>query len=206
MAIRQHVKTRPIPQGLAAEARRFVTDLWSLIVGLSVTERNFLKSQKTVHYPRQVIPTDRLDGFRGHIELAPNAKDPSKPLCKTCMLCAKACPSSCIDIHVRKVELEVEAPSKPERKAIEIPGDGMDMTFETPKQPQKKKKKTIKELVSFTLDFSLCSLCGQCVQNCKVGAIRHSRHIYLAGTTREEFNMDLLSRFHQQAGTQGGVS
>ncbi len=57
------------------------------------------------------------------------------------------------------------------------------------------KKKTVSE---YRLDFTKCSLCGSCVEACKSGAIRFSREYNLAGTTKEEFIMDLFKRLEAE--------
>ena len=43
--------------------------LWSLIVGLKVTGKEFCRPWITVHYPRQEVTN--LDTYRGHIDLVP---------------------------------------------------------------------------------------------------------------------------------------
>jgi NADH-quinone oxidoreductase subunit I len=49
-------------------------------------------------------------------------------------------------------------------------------------------------------DFSLCSLCGTCVEVCPAGALRFSHDIYLVTETRRELVRDLLARLRQKAG------
>jgi NADH-quinone oxidoreductase subunit I len=44
----------------------------------------------------------------------------------------------------------------------------------------------------FILDFTLCSLCGICVESCKFDAIRYSKVYNLASIRKEDFIMDLL--------------
>jgi NADH-quinone oxidoreductase subunit I len=58
----------------------------------------------------------------------------------------------------------------------------------------KKKTPTV-----FTLDFTLCSLCGACVEVCPTSALRFSRRYNLASTRREDFHIDLLKRLQEQA-------
>ena len=53
----------------------------------------------------------------------------------------------------------------------------------------------------YRLNYSLCSLCGLCVQNCPVDAIRFTGNAYLVGTTRQTFDIDLLARLRQRAAT-----
>ena len=45
-----------------------VIDCWSLMVGLKITGKYFCKPLVTVHYPREVIDSENLSTFGGHIE------------------------------------------------------------------------------------------------------------------------------------------
>ncbi len=76
---------------------------WSLLVGLSVTLRQFFKPIVTVPYPRQTLPIPAR--YRGHIVLT---SDPAtgRPLCTACKLCERACPSDCILVEGAKLEGE----------------------------------------------------------------------------------------------------
>lgn len=144
--------------------------LWSLVVGLKITGKEFVKPQVTVHYPRAVV--DNLATFRGHIELVGTDKEPATPKCITCMMCSTVCPSGCIALS----------------------------KFPTPKVEEgAPKPKPIKTPKDFTLNYNTCSLCGLCVQNCPVDSLRFSTDVYLAGTTREEFEYDLMARLRAQA-------
>ena len=51
----------------------------------------------------------------------------------------------------------------------------------------------------FILDYSLCSLCGQCAKACPVDSLRFSHHAYFVSTNREDFKIDLLARLRRQA-------
>lgn len=55
-----------------------------------------------------------------------------------------------------------------------------------------------KVLTSYILNFTTCSLCGQCVENCKPGAIGFSNEYNLASTRKEDFIFDLLQRLHPE--------
>ena len=56
---------------------------------------------------------------------------------------------------------------------------------------------TKKALTKYTLNFTTCSLCGQCVESCKFDALRHSRAYNLASTRKEDYIMDLLARVRE---------
>ncbi len=152
--------------------RRTAKELWSLVVGLQVTGKNFADSQLTVHYPRQQV--DSMAGYRGHIELVGKPKDPTAPKCIICMMCVKVCPSNCITVKMKKQPKPAEGEEAP-------------------------KKKPPKEVEKFELDYNLCSLCGLCVQNCPVNSLQHSDNVYLAGASRQDFEFDLLARLHAKA-------
>jgi NADH-quinone oxidoreductase subunit I len=57
------------------------------------------------------------------------------------------------------------------------------------------KRKSVSE---YHLDFTRCSLCGSCVEACKSGAIRFSKEYNLAGTSKEEFILDLFRRLERE--------
>jgi len=154
-----------------------ITSLWSLIVGLRITGKYFLSPQITVHYPRQAV--DNLATFRGPLELVEDPQRPGKPKCIVCMMCAAACPSNCLSVAVKK-------PPKPTPEEIEA-------QKEAEATGEKVKKKAKKELERFVYDYTLCSLCGTCVEACPGGSLRFSSKAYLAGPDKKEFVIDLLS-------------
>jgi NADH-quinone oxidoreductase subunit I len=47
---------------------------------------------------------------------------------------------------------------------------------------------------TWTSDFTLCSLCGTCVEVCPADALRFSHDIYWAAETRGEMKRDLLAK------------
>lgn len=55
-----------------------------------------------------------------------------------------------------------------------------------------------KVVTAYILNFTTCSLCGQCVDNCKPEAITFSKDYNLASTRREDFIFDLLQRLHPE--------
>lgn len=167
-----------------------VKDLWSLIVGLKVTGKYFAMKQVTVHYPRQVIDDENLKTYAGHIELVGKPKDPCMPRCISCQMCATSCPSGCIKVTKQKAP----KPTPEQQKAME----------EAKAKGEKVKKPTApKNPAGFMLDYSLCSLCGTCVEVCPVKSLRFSNDIYLVGTSRDDFKFDLLERLRSQASPKG---
>ena len=56
-------------------------------------------------------------------------------------------------------------------------------------------KKAPKGPSRFIYDYTLCSLCGLCVENCPVHALRFSNRAYLAGREKNAFVFDLLAEF-----------
>ncbi len=55
-----------------------------------------------------------------------------------------------------------------------------------------------RSVTQYVLDFTKCSLCGSCVEACRDGAIRFSRDYNLAGTSKEDFIMDLFKRLENE--------
>lgn len=165
-----------------------VSSLWSLIVGLKITGRFSVDKQVTVHYPRETVPDEDLVKYRGHIELVGKPKSPAKPKCIACMMCVTACPSKCITV----VKAKAPKPSEEELKAMKE-AEERGEKVQKPKAP--------KEPAKFICDYSLCSLCGSCVENCPVGSLRYSENVYFATTDPKAFKLDLLERLKRQAGS-----
>lgn len=63
-----------------------------------------------------------------------------------------------------------------------------------------------KSVTKYILDFTKCSLCGSCVEACRDGAIRFSRDYNLAGTSKDDFVMDLFKRLEDEARAAGTAS
>ena len=54
-----------------------------------------------------------------------------------------------------------------------------------------------KSLTTYVLDFTTCSLCGQCVESCKFDALEFSREYNLASFDKGDYVMDLLKRLKE---------
>jgi len=142
---------------------------WSLIIGMSITFREFFKPVVTVPYPYKTIKMSPR--YRGHIELVEN--EDGTPKCVACGMCQRGCPSGCISLASESVAYEVEV-----------------------KGEIKKKKKKV--LTKYNLNFTTCSLCGQCVESCNFGAIEFSKEYNLASARKEDFHFDLLQRLRER--------
>ncbi len=163
-----------------------IASLWSLIVGLQVTGKAFCGPQVTVHYPRQTVGPEGLEGFRGHMELVPSVKDPAIPKCISCMMCATSCPSKCLTVVKQKEPKPTEEQLKAMAEA-EARGEKVKK-LSAPKNP-----------AQFIYDFSLCSFCNTCVENCPVGSIRFTTNVYFATTNKADLQMNLVERLAKQA-------
>ena len=163
--------------------------LWSLIIGLKITGKEFFKPWLTVHYPRQEVKN--LNTYRGHIELTGQETDPWKPKCVMCGKCAEICPSGCIHI-----EFHIAGEDDSSQTEKILIGVGVEIPFSGKKFVPAAKIE--RELDIFNLNYNLCSLCGLCVQNCPVDAIKFSKDVYLAGRSRQDFEYDLLARLKGQ--------
>jgi len=163
-----------------------ILDCWSLIVGLNITGKYFCKPLVTVHYPREVIDDENLRTYGGHVELIGKPKDPAMPKCISCMMCVTNCPSKCLTV-VKSKPPKPTAAEEAAMKAAEEAGEKV------------KKPKAAKNPAKFIYDYSLCSLCGTCIDNCPAKSLRFSHEIYWAATSRKEMKLDLLARLKEQA-------
>jgi NADH-quinone oxidoreductase subunit I len=69
-------------------------------------------------------------------------------------------------------------------------------------KPEGSKKKI---LVRYDLDFTKCSLCGNCVEVCPVDALEYSPEYRLAGYSRHDFHFELVARLRERAKKLGIV-
>lgn len=152
--------------------------LKSLVIGLGVTGRVLCKHDVTVLYPMEEV--DNLASYRGHVELVGKEDEPGVPRCVACGACVKACPSNCLTILCPVAAKE----------------GGEDGPVVMGPAPQKGSK-TPGEVI---VDFSLCSLCGQCAKTCPVDSLRFSDNPYLVSFDRKDFRIDLLARLRHQVG------
>ena len=167
-----------------------IRELWSLIVGLFVTGDNLCRRTVTVHYQRREV--ENLATFRGPIELLPSAKDATIPRCISCLMCMNTCPSECITV----VKQKAPKPTAEEQQAM----DEATARGEKPKKPAAPKNPG-----AFVYDYSLCSLCGLCVEVCPVDSIGFSSDVYMVVHSRAEAKLDLLARLKNKAGSAAAI-
>ena len=67
-------------------------------------------------------------------------------------------------------------------------------------KPEGSKKKVLTE---YRLDFTKCSLCGNCVEVCPTSALEYSQEYQLAGFSRHDFHYDLLGRLRERVAARG---
>jgi NADH-quinone oxidoreductase subunit I len=80
---------------LLTTVRETVSGFKSLLIGMRITAREAAKPIITVQYPHDTLPMPGR--FRGHIKLVLDPET-GRPKCTACTLCAKACPSGCIEL------------------------------------------------------------------------------------------------------------
>lgn len=152
------------------------TGLKSLAIGLGVTGKAFCQPTVTVIYPKEEV--DNLATFRGHVELVGKDEDPAVPRCVACGACVKACPSNCLTVLC-------PVPAK----------EGDSGPVKLGPAPQKGSKTP----AEFIVDYSLCSLCGQCARTCPVDSLRFCHEAYMVCFDRKELQIELVARLRQQA-------
>ncbi|KHK03674.1 4Fe-4S binding protein [Desulfovibrio sp. TomC] len=167
------------------------TGLKSLFVGLGITGKAFTRPAVTVIYPRQEV--GNLDTYRGHVELIGREDNPALPRCIACGACVRACPSQCLGVGCAVGSGSVDGHENME--GVEMAGELIARAAVMAPAPQK----GCKVPGAFYYDYSLCSLCGQCVKACPVDSLRFSGHAYFVGASRADFRLDLLARLARQA-------
>lgn len=80
---------------LLTTIRETISGFKSLLTGMRITAREAARPIITVQYPRETLPMPAR--FRGHIRLVLDPET-GRPRCTACTLCAKACPSGCIEL------------------------------------------------------------------------------------------------------------
>lgn len=176
-----------------AAIAKAVTALKSIAVGLGITGRAMFQEQSTVIYPMQGV--GNLADYRGHIELVGSDADPARPRCIGCGTCMDLCPSSCITVTTALAPAELKS-NDFERAELYMGKLAPRAQFDIMVGER--------EPAGFVLDYSMCSLCGQCVRNCPAGAIRFSNHACFLSRDRADFRLDLKERLKRQAAEAAG--
>jgi len=139
--------------------KEILVGFWSLLAGMAVTIRYFVRPIVTVQYPReQITMTPR---YRGHIELALDPES-GTPTCIACEMCSRICPSQLITVKGVKLDKKKKVPWQ------------------------------------YVIEYQYCSLCGLCLESCPTSALKWSNEYRLAGYTREDSVVDVLTRFQRQ--------
>ncbi|OPX19876.1 MAG: NADH-quinone oxidoreductase subunit I [Desulfobacca sp. 4484_104] len=86
---------------MVAYFREMFVGLWSLVAGMAVTIRYFVRPIVTVQYPRQKLTM--TPKYRGHIELIMDPET-NTHRCTACGMCVRTCPSSLITVEGVKVK------------------------------------------------------------------------------------------------------
>jgi formate hydrogenlyase subunit 6/NADH:ubiquinone oxidoreductase subunit I len=79
--------------------KEIATGFWSLLAGMAVTIRYFVKPVVTVQYPRQKIPMS--PAYRGYPQLIIDPESHTHR-CIACEMCARICPSNLIAVEGAK--------------------------------------------------------------------------------------------------------
>jgi NADH-quinone oxidoreductase subunit I len=170
---------------LLSRINNVMAGLKSIAIGLGITGRTLYSDNVTVIYPKEEV--DNLSTFRGHVELVGKQDAPNEPKCVACGICVKACPSGCLTILCPVLVKDGESNISP---------------AEMGPAPQKGSKTPGR----FILDFSKCSLCGQCVKACPSKALQYSNTPYMVGLNRKDFEINLIARLRTRASTMVDLS
>jgi len=184
-----------------AKLSQTIKDLWSLVVGLKVTGIEFFKPKLTIHYPRKEV--DNVGTYRGHCDLVAKEDDPFTPKCIMCGICVENCPSGCLSLTMHVAGDDRLRPTGRARAGELMLTQQVVLPGSVKKAPPPKHIERV--LDSFTINYSLCSLCGLCVQNCPVSSLAWSREVYLCGRSRQDSQFDLLGRFRAKTTAKQGV-
>ena len=118
-----------------------------------------------------------------------------------CWKCVEICPSRCISLRMHVLG---EEPGKRPADGGLLLGPDVASPYSTHQAPP---PDTIERVLDvYRLNYSLCSLCGLCVQSCPVDAIRFSGNVYLVGTTRGTFDIDLLARLRSRSAEKSAAA
>ena len=89
--------------------KEIAVGFYSLLAGMAVTIRYFVKPIVTVQYPRQQLTMSPR--YRGHIELLIDPETGTHR-CIACEMCARICPSQLIQVEGVKLEPKKKVPLK----------------------------------------------------------------------------------------------
>lgn len=79
----------------------FFSGLWSLLVGMKVTGKHFLRRKVTEQYPENRATLKMFDRFRGSLSLVTDENGNHK--CIACGICEINCPNQTIHIESSKI-------------------------------------------------------------------------------------------------------
>ena len=89
--------------------KEIATGFYSLLAGMEVTIRHFIKPIVTVQYPREKI--DMTPAYRGHTEFVIDPESGAHT-CIACEMCSRICPSQLITLEGVKVDPKKKVASK----------------------------------------------------------------------------------------------
>ena len=159
-----------------ASIKNALSGLKSLVIGLGITGRAFCDENVTVIYPKRRWTTCPPTGatWNWSAKRTPRAS-PS------------AWPAACAPRHVLPIASPFCARFRPRMAKPAM--------AELGPAPQKGSKAP----AEFILDFSLCSLCGQCVKACATGGLQFSNDPYMTSVDRNDFKFDLIELLRKEA-------
>ena len=174
--------------------------LWSLVVGLKITGVELCKPWLTVHYPRQEV--DNVATLpRPHRARAVRRR-PAVPALHHVLEMRRDLPVALHQPADARLGRGARHAGRPD--AGLLLGPDVASPFSTHQAPPPAKIERVLDV--YRVNYSLCSLCGLCVQICPVDAIRFSGNIYLVGTTRDTFDIDLLARLRSRSAEKSAAA